>query len=42
MVLSLSEHNPEMLTVGVKYQVLVWQADSHYQLAEYKKAEVGH
>ena len=40
LVLTVSEHNPEMFTLPTKYQVLVYYGDAIYQAGEYKKAEV--
>ena len=38
--LTLSEHNPELLTVPVKYHILVLLADACYQDQNYKRSEV--
>lgn len=40
MVLTLCDHNPELLTVTSKYQMLVYLGDAFYNDAQYKKAEV--
>ena len=40
LALSLSDHNPDLLTASSKHQILVYQADACYQACEYRKAEV--
>ena len=40
MLLTLTDHNPDVLSAHTKYHLLVCQADSCLQLQEYKKAEV--
>ncbi|XP_054707441.1 anaphase-promoting complex subunit 7-like [Uloborus diversus] len=39
MILTVGENTPEMLTFTMKYQTLVYYADSLVSLKEYKKAE---
>lgn len=39
MLLTLSDHNPELLTVSVRFQVMVYYADAIYSSGCYKKAE---
>ena len=40
MVLTLCDHNPELLTVVAKFQILVFQGDAYFHSGHYKKAEV--
>ncbi len=40
MLLTLGDHNPDMITMATKYQTLVYQADAFFHTADYKKAEV--
>ena len=40
MLLTLSDHNPDFLTMSGKYQVLVYQAEAFFHMGDYKKAEV--
>ncbi|KAF7393315.1 anaphase-promoting complex subunit 7 isoform X1 [Vespula maculifrons] len=39
LVLSLSEHNSELLPVHGKFHVYVYYADAHFYLGKYRKAE---
>lgn len=39
LILTLSEHNTDLLGVQGKFHVYVYYADSHFQLGKYKKAE---
>ncbi|ELT97952.1 hypothetical protein CAPTEDRAFT_184536 [Capitella teleta] len=39
MVLTLCDHNPELLTVVAKFQILVYQGDAYFHSGHYKKAE---
>ncbi len=40
ILLTLSDHNPDMLSLAQKYQTQVYQADAHFHLGQQKKAEV--
>ena len=40
IVLTLSEHNPDMLSMANKFQALVYNADAFFHAEHYKKAEV--
>ncbi len=40
MVLTLSDNNPDSIPTPARYQLLLYLADSLYQLREYKKSEV--
>ncbi|XP_070572262.1 anaphase-promoting complex subunit 7-like [Ptychodera flava] len=39
LVLSASEHSPDVLTMAQKYQIQVWYGDALYEGEEYRKAE---
>ena len=36
----MSEHNEELLTPTVKYQMLAFQGEAFYETGEYRRAEV--
>ena len=38
--MTMSDNNPDLLTMAAKYQALVYQADAFFFTQEYKKAEV--
>ena len=40
MLLTLSDHNPDMLPVSARFQVMVYYADAVYNSGQHKKAEV--
>ncbi|KAJ9580300.1 hypothetical protein L9F63_004040, partial [Diploptera punctata] len=40
LVLSVSDHNPDILTVPAKFQTFVYYGDSLFYLGQYRKAEV--
>jgi len=39
LVLSVSEHSPDILTVPEKFQTYVYYGDSLFYLSQYRKAE---
>ena len=40
MLLTMTDHSPDLLTVPMKFHLLILYGDSLYELGEYKKAEV--
>ncbi|KAG7188915.1 hypothetical protein KM043_008516 [Ampulex compressa] len=39
LVLSLNEHNPDLLPIHGKFHIYVYYADAHFHLGKYKRAE---